>query len=61
MANPRITGDITLYAIFKKVLTSEFTATNANIPGNKTSDTCTLWNTDTACSITLPAAITCNA
>jgi len=61
MVNPTVTGDMTLYAIFKKVLTAEYTATNANIPGNQASGSCTLWNNDTSCSIPLPAAITCNA
>ena len=60
MTNPTITEPITLYAIFSKTLTGTYTATNATISWNLASDTCTMYNNDTSCSITLPS-VTCDA
>ena len=50
----------TVYAIFEKDLTATYTATYAIIAGGLTQGVCTLYNTGTSCSITLPS-ITCSA
>ena len=50
----------TVYAIFEKDLTATYTATYAIIAGGLTQGVCTLYNTGTSCSITLPS-ITCDA
>ena len=49
-----------VYAIFSKTLTGIYTATNASIEWGLTSGTCTMYNKETSCSITLPS-VTCNA